>query len=98
MSTVTDITETVQDGILKVIETGQRLTLEAVGTAVSTVDSLVPEQLKSPFGTKLVSPKEALDATFRFAEALLASQKSFLTEVVNLTGPVAAATPKKTAA
>jgi len=95
MTTVTDISGTVQDGIMKVVETGQRLTLEAMGAFVSTVDGLVPERPKMPFASAVFTPKEALDTSFAFAERIMKSQKAFLSEIVGLVEP---ATPaKKTA-
>ena len=97
MPTATEITETVQDGIMKVVETSQRLTLEALGAAVSTIDGFMPEMPKMPFAKSIPSPKTTLDTTFKFAERLMASQKSFLTEIATLTEPVAAPAAKKTA-
>ena len=40
-----------------------------------------------PLATPVVSPEEVIAASFRFAESLLASQKSFLTELVALAEP-----------
>ena len=53
MPTATEITETVQDGIMKVVETSQRLTLEALGAAVSTIDGFLPEMPKVPFAKSM---------------------------------------------
>ena len=85
--TTIEITETLQDGVLKAIETGQRLTLEALGAGVSSLDGLLPSSALTPLGTPLVSPGEFIDSGFRFAESLLASQKSFLSELVLLAEP-----------
>ncbi len=40
--TTIEITETLQDGVLKAIETSQRLTLEAFGAGVSSLDGILP--------------------------------------------------------
>jgi hypothetical protein len=99
MTTATEITETVQDGIMKVVETSQRLTLEALSAVVSTVDGIIPERPTMPFANTLVTPKQALDTTLRFADKLMASQKAFLAEIVTIAEPNSTvATPaKKTA-
>ena len=95
MTTAAEFTETVQDGILKAIETGQRMTLEAVSVAASTFDGILPERPAVPFTTTLATPQEALDAGFTFAERLLDSQKKFLTEMATIVVP---ATPAKKSA
>jgi hypothetical protein len=100
MATATEFTETVQDGILKALETSQRVTLEALSAAVSTIDGILPERPNVPFATALVTPKETLDNGFRFAERLLESQKAFLEELVTIaapTAPTAPPAPKRTA-
>jgi hypothetical protein len=99
MKSATELTATVQDGIFKAIETSQRIALEAVGAAMSTLDGFIPETPAMPFAGKLGTPKEAIDSSFGFAERLLASQKSFLKEIATLTAPATpvAAAAKKTA-
>lgn len=92
-TTATKLTESVQDGILKAIETGQRLTLEAVGAAVSTIDSVLPQK-EFPFAD-IIAPKEAIASGFRFAERLLDVQKGFLTELVTIAAPTPAAPAKR---
>ena len=100
MTTATEIAETVQDGILKAIETSQRLTLEAFSAFASTVDGMVPERPVLPFATAFATPQEAIDTGFRFAERLLVSQKSFFSQVAAIAMPAEAAVPapKKPAA
>jgi len=83
MTTATDITETVQSGVLKALETSQRLTIEALTAVTSTIDGYLPELPTLPF-TSVVSPQEIIDAGFGFTERLLTSQKAFLTELVTL--------------
>ena len=95
MTTATEITETVQDAVLKAIETGQRLTLEAFAAASSTFEGVMPERAATPFATTLVSPQETIDASFRFAERLLNSQKTFLSELAAITIPGDATQEKK---
>jgi hypothetical protein len=92
--TTIEITETLQDGVLKAVETTQRLTLEALGAGVSSLDGLLPARPSMPFAPPMITPEEALAATFRFAESLLASQKAFLTELVALAESKSAKSPK----
>jgi len=84
MPTATEITETVQNGILKVVEKSQRFTLDALKTATGTFDSLVPGRPSMPFAG-VVSPQELVDSSFGLVEKLLEAQKSFVTELVALT-------------
>ncbi len=91
--TTIEITETIQDGVLKAVETTQRLTLEAFGAGVSSLDGLLPARPAMPFAP-MITPEEAVGATFRFAESLLVSQKAFLTELVGLAESKSAKSPK----
>ena len=84
-TTTTDISDAVQSGVLKAIEAGQRLTIEALTAITSTIDGYLPERAALPF-TDVVSPTELIEAGFGFTERLLTSQKAFLTELVSLAG------------
>lgn len=97
MPTITEITEAVQDGIMKVVETNQRLAIEAVTAAASTVDGVLPKASALPFES-LVSSKDVLAMSFGFAERLLESQKSFITELVAIAAPAAPRPAKRAAA
>jgi hypothetical protein len=99
MNTTTEITETVQDGVLKAFEVGQRLTVEALSAAVSTVDGVLPARPATPQWDGVPSPQELLDSSVRFSTRLLDAQKSFLAEVASVLGtPAARTTAKKAAA
>lgn len=95
MTTTTEITETMQDAILKAIETGQRLTVEAVAAAASSLEGVMPQRPMVPFSSELGTPQETIDASFRFAERLLSSQKAFLSELVTVSMPATAPAEKK---
>jgi hypothetical protein len=97
MAATTELAETVQDGILKAVETSQRIALEAVSAAVSTIDGVLPERPAMPFVSSIATPKEAIDTSFRFAERLLDSQKSFLSELVTIAAPAKPAAAKRVA-
>jgi hypothetical protein len=100
MTTATEITESVQDGVLKSIEVGQRLTIEAVSAAASALDGVLPAKAVAPLSQAPITPQELLDASFRFTTKLLDSQKAFLTELARVAVPPTAVTPpvKKTTA
>jgi hypothetical protein len=85
MTTASEIAETVQSGVLKAIETSQRLTLEALSAATSTIDGYLPDRTSIPFASGLVSPQEVIDAGFGFAEKLLSTQKAFLSDLLAVT-------------
>lgn len=89
MTSTTEITESLQDGFIKALETSQRLTLEAFGAGMSSLKEVLPTARPAvPFAAALVTPEDAINSTFRFAELLLESQKSFLTEMVELAEPI----------
>lgn len=93
-----DITESMQNGVLKAVETGQRLTVDAAKVAAATLDGFWPERPATPFADSLPTAQEALDSSFRFAERLLAAQRSFVSELASLTAsPAAPAAPAKKA-
>jgi hypothetical protein len=85
--TTVEITETVQDGVLKAVETSQRWTLEAFRAAATSVDSVFPERPAVPFADRFPSPQEAIDVSFSFFEKLLEAQHSFLNELATITVP-----------
>jgi hypothetical protein len=93
MTTATEMTESVQDGVLKAIEVGQRLTVEAVSAAASTFEGVLPARASTaaaataPWTEGLISPKELIETSFRFTERVLESQKAFLAELVTITTP-----------
>jgi hypothetical protein len=97
MSTVTEISESIQDGFFKAIEVGQRLTIEALSAASTTMDGVLPS---TKLTDGMAGPQEAIDWSFKFADRLLDSQKAFLSELVTIVTPAPAptTTAKKTTA
>ncbi len=87
MTTATEITESVQDGVLKAIEVGQRIAVEAVSTAAATVDGMVPARTVAPLSQGPMTLQEVIDTTFRFTSRLLDSQKAFLSELTTVATP-----------
>jgi hypothetical protein len=94
MTTALEITEKVQDGVLKAVETSQRWTLEALRTTTSAFDGVVPDTSKIPFADKLPSPAETIDLTFAFAGRLIEAQHAFVSSLVEIsTAPASPAGP-----
>ncbi len=80
MTDVKEITEAVQDQVLSALKVSQTAIVEGVRTWSDTVGSVTPESLKTdaiPGLDALPDPKELMDASFGFAEALLNTQKEF---------------------
>lgn len=97
MTTTMQFTESVQDGIVKAVETGQRWTLEAMKATTAQLDPWVPSMPAMAYPESLPTPKEALDSTFRFTEKLIGTQRSFLGELAELGSAPAGRVHKKAA-
>lgn len=78
MTTVLEVTETVQNGVLKVVETSGQWTLGALRTTASAFDGVAPAIPALPYADKLPTPEQVVDTSFRFAERLLGAQRSFV--------------------
>ena len=95
--TALELTEKVQDGVLKVLETGQNWTLGALRTTSSAFDTVKPDPSRIPFADQLPTPTETVESTFSFANRILAAQHAFVSGMVEITMPAPAVTvtPKK---
>jgi hypothetical protein len=91
--TAIEMTEKVQDGVLKAIETSQSWTLGALRSTSSAFDTLKPDASRIPFADRVPSPAEAIEATFGFWGKLLDAQHSFVSGITEIY-----ATPTGTAA
>jgi hypothetical protein len=89
-----EMTEKVQDGVLKAVETSQAWTLGAMRSTASAFDGIKPDPSLMPFADKVPTATETLDAAFSFWGKLLDAQHTFLTGVVEVYTPAA---PKVTA-
>lgn len=99
--TALEITETIQNGVLKVVETSQAWTLGAVRSTTGAFDGMVPDTSWMPMADRLPTPKDAIDQTYTFAERMLEAQRSFLVDLVAIMpgAPAPAPVPvKKTVA
>ena len=94
-----EMTEKVQDGVVKVVETTQNWTLGAPRSTSSAFDTFRPDTSRIPLIDKMPSPKETVESTFSFADRLMSAQHAFISSVVDLSmpepTPTATATVKK---
>jgi len=102
MPTPIEITEKIQGGVLKAVETSQAWTVGALRSTSSALDGIKPDPSLIPFADKVPTASETLDMAFGFWGKLLNAQHAFLAEVVDLYAPKAPAagvttvtTPKK---
>jgi len=98
VSTTLQFTESVQDGIVKAVETSQRWTLDALKAATSSFDPVLPDRSSLPFAGNMPSVQEAIDSSFRFTERLLEAQRTFVSELASLGTPAPATPVKKSTA
>ena len=97
--TALEMTEKVQDGVVKVVETTQNWTLGALKSTSSAFDTFRPDTSRIPLIDKMPSPKETVESTFSFADRLMSAQHAFLSNMVDISmpepTPTATATVKK---
>jgi hypothetical protein len=82
-----EITEKVQDGVVKAVETTQNWTLGALRSTSSAFDTFRPDTSRIPFVDKLPTPKETVEATFSFADRLMTAQHAFVSGLVDISTP-----------
>jgi hypothetical protein len=94
--TAIEITEKIQDGVLKVVETSQAWTLGALRSTSSAFDTIKVDPATIPFSDKLPTATETLDVAFGFWGKLLDAQHGFLAGMVDVYGPAATPAAKVT--
>ena len=82
--TVIEITEKVQDGVLKAVQTSQASTLSALRATSSSFDMIKPDPSLFPLAELMPSAAETLEVSFDFVGKLLDAQRSFLAGVVEI--------------
>jgi hypothetical protein len=85
--TAIEITEKIQGGVLKAVETSQAWTVGALRSTSSAFDGIKPDPALIPFADKVPTASETLDVAFGFWGKLLDAQHAFLTEVVDIYAP-----------
>jgi hypothetical protein len=87
--TAMEMTEKIQGGVLKAVETSQSWTLGALRSTSSAFDGIKPDASLIPFADKVPTATETLDVAFGFWAKLLDAQHTFLTGVVDIYIPPA---------
>jgi len=75
-----------EDQVLDLLRQAEEAIVSAVASVARAVAPLVPELPAVP--GRLPTATEVVDASFGFAERLLANQKRFATKLVDAAGPV----------
>jgi hypothetical protein len=90
--TAIEVTEKIQDGVLKAVETSQAWTLGAMKSTSSAFDSIAikPDPSLIPFSDKIPTASDSLDLAFGFWGKLLDAQHTFLSGVVEIYAPAPA--------
>ena len=73
--TAIEVTEKIQDGVLKAVETSQAWTLGALRSTSSAFDGIKPDPSLIPFADKVPTATETLDVAFGFWGKLLDAQQ-----------------------
>ena len=87
--TAIEMTEKIQGGVLKAVETSQSWTLGALRSTSSAFDGIKPDPSLIPFADKVPTATETLDVAFGFWTKLLDAQHTFLIGVVDIYLPPA---------
>jgi hypothetical protein len=95
MTTMMEMTLSMQDGMLKAIESSQAWTLGALSTTTSAFDGMAVDPSQFPMADKLPSATDMVESTFGFAQKLLDNQKAFVAGLVDLAPKTPAPTPVK---
>jgi hypothetical protein len=82
--TAMELTEKVQGGVLKAVETSQGWTLGAMRSTASAFDTMKPDPARIPFADKMPTPAETVDSTFGFWSKLLEAQHTFAAGMVDI--------------
>jgi hypothetical protein len=89
--TAIEMTEKLQDGVLKAVETSQAWTLGALRSTSSAFDGIKPDPSLIPFADKVPTATETLDVVFAFWGKLLDAEHAFLAEMIDIYVPKAPA-------
>lgn len=88
-----DLSMAAQDNMLSAMETSKSYVIESMKALTSTTRKMMPTMPEMPgmgaFG-EMVAPMGMVSMTYDFAEKLLASQRSFVEEMVETMAPTPA--------
>ncbi len=79
----------IQDQILKTVRKSQDVVVEALQKWTNAVQSVTPSfpTLNLPYADKLPKPEKLVSNAYGFAEQLLAAQRKFAKDVLQVTAP-----------
>ena len=79
-----------QDEILKLIRTSQDAVVDALQAWTATVQSVTPDfpKVNLPYADRLPKPETLVNGAYDFAEQLLATQRKFANDVLQVTAPL----------
>jgi hypothetical protein len=89
-----DLSMAAQDNMLSAMETSKSYVLESVKAWTATTKKMMPDMSAMPgmsaFGDMGAGPMGAVTMSYDFAEKVLASQRSFVEELVDIVAPAPA--------
>jgi len=81
-----------QEEFLNATKKSQEMLLEAIKTWVGTVQAVTPKVpmpgIKLPFADQLPKPEDVVSGGYDFAEQVLANQRKFAEEILEVTSPL----------
>ena len=80
----------IQDQILEAVRKSQEVVIEALQTWTGAVQSVAPSlpKLNLPYADQLPKPEELVSDAYDFAGQLLAGQRKFAEDVLQVTAPL----------
>lgn len=87
----TTVREELQDEFLSTLRKGQDITLDALKTLVETIQFVAPAMpaVRVPLADRLPRAHDVVADGYEFAERLLANQRKFANEVIDVVSPLA---------
>ena len=79
-----------QDEILKLIRTSQETVVDALQAWTAAVQSVTPDfpKVNLPYADRLPKPETLVNGAYDFAEQLLAAQRKFANDVLQVAAPL----------
>ena len=80
MSTVTELSESLQDQVLGTLSTAQGLALDAIRSVSDAVEPMLPKDL--PLVDQLPKAEEVVEAGFKLVQKVIESQHQFVKNIL----------------
>jgi hypothetical protein len=89
MSDISTAGRDLQDEILKLIRTSQDTVVDALQAWTAAVQSVTPDfpKVNLPYAGRLPKPEALVNEAYDFAEQLLAAQRKFANDVLQVAAP-----------